>query len=427
MSKIKMISLILGGGAGSRLFPLTSQRSKPAVPIGGKYRLIDIPISNCLNSGVRRMFVVTQFNSASLNQHIKNTYIFDNFSHGFVDILAAEQTPSSDKWFQGTADAVRQSMHHLVNHVFDYLLILSGDQLYQMNFEEMANYHIKQQADLTIATIPVVARDAPGFGIMKVDESGFIKDFVEKPPLETLDQWESVVDDVYAEAGRVYQASMGIYIFNKKFLERLFEENPDALDFGKEIIPGAIADGSRVASFPFGGYWTDIGTIRSFYEANIALTEPVPKFNLFDRENPIYTRPRLLAPSKIFGTWLNQAVIADGCIIHAKTIERSIVGIRSRVGDGTEISNSVVMGNDYYETIEQMLLNPDGPHLGIGKNCYIRNAIIEKNCRVGHNVLIHGSLSLQEEETGTYCIRDGIVVLKKGAIIPDGARIGLGA
>lgn len=422
-----MISLILGGGAGSRLFPLTSHRSKPAVPIGGKYRLIDIPISNCLNSGVRRMFVVTQFNSASLNAHIKNTYNFDHFGHGFVDILAAEQTPASDKWFQGTADAVRQSMHHLNNHIYDYILILSGDQLYQMNFEEMANYHIAKGADLTIATIPVVARDAPGFGVMKVNADGYIENFIEKPKTEILPEWESAVEEKYAREGRHYLASMGIYIFSKDFMYYLFDKNPDAVDFGKEIIPYAIENGFKVASFAFGGYWTDIGTIRSFYEANIALTEPVPKFNLFDRDAPVYTRPRLLAPSKVFGGWLNQTVIAEGCIIHAKTIERSIIGVRSRVHEGTEISNTVVMGNDYYETIDQMMQNPEGPHLGIGRDCYIRNAIIDKNCRIGNGVHIHGSVSLKDVDTDTYSIRDGIVVIRKGAVVPDGARIGLGA
>lgn len=422
---IKIICLILGGGAGTRLYPLTSQRSKPAVPIGGKYRLIDIPISNCLNSGVRRMFVVTQYNSASLNQHIKNTYNFDVFSRGFVDILAAEQTPTSDQWFQGTADAVRQSMHHLVNHDFDYVLILSGDQLYQMDLEAFAKYHVSQHADLTIATIPVVARDAPGFGIMKVNEEGLIERFIEKPKPDVLPEWESVVPDTYREAGKVYLASMGIYIFSKQVLQQLFDENPDAVDFGKEIIPYAINSGRRVASFSFNGYWTDIGTIRSFFEANIALTDPIPQFNLFDNQTLVYTRPRLLPPSKIFGTWFNQAVLAEGSIVHAKKIERSIIGIRSRIGENTEIAKTVVMGNDYFETIEEMM-KEDVP-MGIGRNCYIENAIIDKNVRIGNDVYIRGSISLKDMETPTYCIRDGIVVVKKGAFIPGGTRIGLGA
>lgn len=422
-----MVSLILGGGAGSRLFPLTSQRSKPAVPIGGKYRLIDIPISNCLNSGVKRMFVLTQYNSASLNKHIKNTFNFDMFSHGFVDILAAEQTPNSDKWFQGTADAVRQSMHHLNNHDHDYVLILSGDQLYQMNFEELAKYHIKQKADLTIATIPVVDRDAPGFGIMKVNEKGFIDNFVEKPAFDTLSEWQSAVPEEYSREGKNYLASMGIYIFKRQFLKKLFDDNPEATDFGKEIIPHAIEQGYKVASYSFDGYWTDIGTIRSFFEANIALTDDIPKFDLFNSHKQIYTRPRLLGPSKIFGTWFNQTVIAEGCIIHAKKMERCIVGIRSRIGEGTEISNAIVMGNDRYETLDEINANVDRPNLGIGKNCHIRNAIIDKDVRMGNNVNIHGSVALQDAEEETHCIRDGIVVVKKGAIIPDGTKIGLSA
>ena len=315
--RIKMICLILGGGAGSRLYPLTKDRSKPAVPIAAKYRLIDIPISNCLNSGVKRMFVLTQFNSASLNRHIKNTYHFDNFSNGFVDILAAEQTPSSDKWYQGTADAVKQSMHHLVNQDFDYLLILSGDQLYQMNFELMARYHIAQGADITIATIPVVANDATGFGIMKVNKFGFVDRFTEKPKKEILDDWKSEVEERFTNDGRHFLASMGIYIFNKRILRKLFEDHPEAVDFGKEIIPNAIKSGFNVASYAYDGYWTDIGTIKSFFQANLELTDDIPKFNLFDNTSVIFTRPRMLAPSKVFGTRFNRAVVAEGSIIHA--------------------------------------------------------------------------------------------------------------
>ena len=423
-NKIKMVALILGGGAGTRLHPLTSQRSKPAVPIGGKYRLIDIPISNCLNSGVVRMFVLTQFNSASLNQHIKNTYHFDIFNRGFVDILAAEQTPGNPNWFQGTADAVRQTMHHLRNHDYDYLLVLSGDQLYQMNFEAVAAYHVEKKAELTIATIPVTHYDAPGFGIMKVNEAGAIEKFIEKPKPEILPEWESAVPDEYRQEGKVYLASMGIYIFNRNLLEKIFEEDTEAIDFGKEIIPNAIESGMKVFSFSYNGYWTDIGTIRSFYEANIALTDPVPKFNLFDNQKLIYTRPRMLAPSKIFGTWFNQAVIAEGSIIHAKKIERSVIGIRSRIGDNTELTKSIIMGNDYFESLEQIVKSEEIP-MGIGNNCYIENAILDKNCRVGNNVIIRGSVALQNEETESYCIRDGIVVVKKGAQIPDGAKIGL--
>ncbi len=425
--KLNMISLILGGGAGTRLFPLTFQRSKPAVPIGGKYRLIDIPISNCLNSGLKRMFVLTQYNSASLNQHIKNTYHFDIFSNGFVDILAAEQTPTSDKWYQGTADAVRQSMHHLANHDHDYILILSGDQLYQMDLQDLGRYHIEKDADLTIATIPVIDRDAPGFGIMKVNKNGYIENFTEKPALDKLDGWQSVVPDEYAKKGKHYLASMGIYVFKREFLEKLFREHPRATDFGKEFIPAAIEGGFKVASYAYDGYWEDIGTIRSFFEANIALTDPVPEFNLFDNNKAIYTRPRLLAPSKIFGTFFNQAVLAEGCIIHAKKIERSIIGIRARIGEGTEITDTFVMGADSYEsleTIRQHELDPNSAPMGIGANCRIEQAIIDKDCRIGNNVVIRGHASLQDTDTDTYVIRDGVIVLKKRAYVPDGTKIG---
>lgn len=422
---IKIISLILGGGAGSRLAPLTSQRSKPAVPIAGKYRLIDIPISNCLNSGVKRMFVLTQFNSASLNQHIKNTYHFDMFSHGFVDILAAEQTPNSAEWFQGTADAVRQSMHHLRNHDHDLILILSGDQLYQMDFKALAEYHIEKGADLTIATIPVNDRDAPGFGILKVNEDGYIESFIEKPKTDVLPAWESAVEDKYRQQGRVFLASMGIYLFKKEVMERLFEANQGAVDFGKEIIPDAITGGLKVASYAFDGYWTDIGTIRSFFEANIALTDPIPDFNLFDNERAVYTRPRLLAPTKVYGTFLNRALIAEGCIIHAKKIDRAVIGIRSRIGDGTEVTNSIIMGADFYESLEEINLRKFGAPMGIGRDCYIENAIVDKNVRIGNHVVIKGSPILKDDETDTYVIRDGIIVLKKGAFIPDGTKIGI--
>ncbi|MEL6654801.1 MAG: glucose-1-phosphate adenylyltransferase [Bacteroidota bacterium] len=422
---IKIISLILGGGAGTRLYPLTEQRSKPAVPIGGKYRLIDIPISNCLNSGIRRMFVLTQYNSASLNQHIKNTYNFDHFTHGFVDILAAEQTRNSDKWFQGTADAVRQCMHHLGNHEHDYVMILSGDQLYQMDLEEFSRYHIEKGADLTIATIPVTDKDAPGFGILKQNDDAMIESFIEKPNTDILPEWTSPVAETYAQQGKHWMASMGIYIFSRVFLERLFDENPDATDFGKEIIPYAINNKFRVASYSYGGFWEDIGTIRSFFDANIALTEPIPEFNMFDDEQKIYTRPRMLAPSKVFGTFFNQAVIAEGCIIHAKQIDHAIIGLRSRIGIGTEISNAILMGNDSYETLAELEALGDQPAMGIGENCYVRNAIIDKDCRIGNNVRIHGSTALEDMETDTYVIRDGIIVVKKGAVIKAGTKIGL--
>lgn len=421
---IKMVSLILGGGRGSRLFPLTQERSKPAVPIAGKYRLIDIPISNCLNSGVRRMFVLTQFNSASLNQHIKNTYHFDAFSHGFVDILAAEQTPNDDGWFQGTADAVRQSMHHLDNHDHDYILILSGDQLYHMDLEDLARSHIHKDADITIATIPVTAQDATGFGIMKVNREGIIEKFTEKPSLPELNGWESAVSPEYAKQDKVYLASMGIYIFKRRIMKRLFAENPEATDFGKEIIPKAIKEGFRVASYQYGGYWEDIGTIRSFFDANLELTDSIPRFNLFDNRSRIYTRPRMLAPSKIYNTTINKAIIAEGCIILADKVERSVIGIRARVGQGSIIKDSIIMGNDYFETLEEIVYSTDEPSMGVGNNCHIQQAIVDKDCRIGHNVTIIGGDHLPDEETDIYYIRDGVAVIKKGAIVPNNTTIG---
>ncbi|MEM7103610.1 MAG: glucose-1-phosphate adenylyltransferase [Bacteroidota bacterium] len=420
-----MVSLILGGGAGTRLYPLTQLRSKPAVPIGGKYRLIDIPISNCLNSGVKRMFVLTQFNSASLNRHIKNTFHFDSFGYGFVDILAAEQTRSSLEWYQGTADAVRQSVPHLKNHDFDYILVLSGDQLYQMDFEKLLDYHIEQAADLTLATIPVNAHDATGFGIMKVNKDGMIDSFVEKPSLDELDKWESPVAPEHSKAGKKYLASMGIYIFSRTALGNLFEQNEKAMDFGKEIIPSAINGDYTVASYAYQGYWTDIGTIRSFFEANLAFTDNVPEFNFFDGDNTVYTRARMLPPSKVFGTKFNKSVLAEGCIVHAKKVERTIVGIRSRIGKKSELKNVIMFGADFYQTIEEMEDSAPVPPIGVGKNCYIEDAILDKNCKIGDNVTIRGSVSLPDSEEEAYCIVNGIVVVKKHGVIPDGTVIGL--
>ncbi|PWK75394.1 glucose-1-phosphate adenylyltransferase [Mucilaginibacter oryzae] len=417
----KVISIVLGGGQGSRLSPLTATRSKPAVPIGGKYRLVDIPISNCLHSGITRIYVLTQFNSASLNKHIKNTYHFSSFSDAFVDILAAEQTPSNVTWFQGTADAVRQSLHHLAVHEFDYVLILSGDQLYQMDFEDMINNHIDTNAEISIATIPVDAADVPGFGILKTDENNMITAFIEKPK-SNFESWASEVSPEMQAEGRVYLASMGIYIFNRKLLYELLEGN-ERTDFGKEIIPQSI-EGHRVASYQYEGYWTDIGTIPSFFEANLGLTDDIPKFNLFDK-NPIYTRARMLPPSKISGTLLESSIVADGCIISAKEVKRSIIGVRTRVGTGTIIENCYVMGSDNYQTLEQIaeLKLSASPIMGIGNNCHIKNAIIDKNTYIGDNVTINCGEKLEDGDYGTHTVQDGIVVVKKRAIIPSGTVI----
>ena len=418
----KVISVVLGGGQGSRLYPLTDTRSKPAVPIAGKYRLVDIPISNCLNSGIERIFVLTQFNSASLNKHIKNTYHFSFFSNAFVDILAAEQTPGNSTWFQGTADAVRQSLNHLVQHECDYVLILSGDQLYQMDFEGMVRNHEESGADISIATIPVNARDASDFGILKADENNLITSFIEKPKKELLPEWKSDVGDKIKKSGKEYLASMGIYLFNKKLLFELLENNTRT-DFGKEIIPQSLVD-HKVLSYQFEGYWTDIGNIHSFFEANIGLTDDIPEFNLFDKR-PIYSRARMLPPSKISGTTLEKTIIADGCIINASRIERAVIGIRTRICTGTTIVNSYVMGGDRYQTLNELKEAEELkiPVMGIGERCYIKNAIIDKNCFIGNDVRINGGPHLNDGDFKTYTIKDGIVVVKKLAVIPNGTVI----
>ena len=417
------IAVILGGGQGSRLYPLTKGRSKPAVPIGGKYRLVDIPISNCLNSDIRKIFVLTQFNSTSLNRHIKNTYNFDLFSRGFVDILAAEQTFSSKNWFQGTADAVRQSLHHLENHRYDEALILSGDQLYQMNFHSVIKEHRENGADLTIATIPVNRQEATGFGIMKTDEENQIVSFIEKPNYDEVESWKSEVSDRHKAAGKEYLASMGIYVFSRERLIELFDNNPDATDFGKEIIPAAIKNDYKVCSHQFSGYWTDIGTVKSFFEANLALTDPLPAFNLYDTEQPVFTHARLLPASKVSGTTLERTVISEGCIIEASRIEHSLVGIRARIGRGTTIVDSIVMGNDLFPAFEELKTGSGQPPLGIGERCYIRNAIIDKDCRIGCDVRINGGSHLENKDYDNYSVVDGIVVLPKGSVIPDGTVI----
>jgi glucose-1-phosphate adenylyltransferase len=422
MDTKSVVAVILGGGAGSRLYPLTSTRSKPAVPIAGKYRLVDIPISNCINSGINRMFVLTQYNSASLNKHIKNTYQFSAFSKGFVDILAAEQTPDSLGWFQGTADAVRQSLKHIGNNDFDYVLILSGDQLYQMDFGEMIDNHAAQGADITIATIPVAEREAPEFGILKSNDEHLITSFIEKPKKDLLPEWVSDTGAEMQAQGRNYLASMGIYIFNRKALfDFLLIDKKDATDFGKEIIPNSITT-HKVISYQYDGYWTDIGNIYSFFEANLALTLEIPLFNLFDNRNVVYSRARMLPPAKISGTTLEKTLIAEGCIINASRIENSVVGIRSRIGQGSTMVSCYMMGSDYYETLAEIERNSDRsvPKLGIGDRCYIKNAIIDKNCRIGNDVRINGGTHLPDSDHSLYTVKDGIVVLKKGAVLPDG-------
>lgn len=424
MSK-QILSVILGGGAGTRLSPLTASRSKPAVPIAGKYRLVDIPISNCLNSGITRMFVLTMYNSASLNRHIKNTYHFSAFSSAFVDILAAEQTPDNPTWFQGTADAVRQGLRHIAPFDSEYILILSGDQLYQIDFQEMLQNHKDQGADITIATIPVTAKEASEFGILKT-EHGLITSFTEKPK-SGLENWVSETGDVMTSQGKVYLASMGIYIFNRQLLFDLLQnEYKDATDFGKEIIPESI-NRYKVASYQYEGYWEDIGNIPAFFHANLGLTKDLPEFNLFDNTKTIYTRARMLPPAKISGTRLDHTIIADGCIINAAHIENSVIGIRSRIGHESELVNTYLMGNDYYETLADIAADHEHglPQLGVGNRCFIRNAIVDKNCRIGDDVRITGGSHLEDGDTPLYTVREGIIVVKKGAVIPNGFTIGV--
>lgn len=419
----KVLGVILGGGQGSRLSPLTQTRSKPAVPIAGKYRLVDIPISNCLNSGIHRMFVLTQFNSASLNKHIKNTYHFSHFSSAFVDILAAEQTVQNQGWFQGTADAVRQCMHHIVSHEFDYILILSGDQLYQMDFQKMINEHIAKKAEITIATIPVTGKDATDFGILKADDENMITSFIEKPQTG-LEDWISDTGSEMQAVGRNYLASMGIYVFNRDFLINILDDNPEEKDFGKEILPRAIA-ANRVLSHQYEGYWTDIGNISSFFEANLGLTDEIPQFNMFDSSHAIFTRARMLPPSKISGTTLNRTIIAEGCIVQASKVEHAVLGIRSRVGKDTVITNSYVMGSDRYQTLAEIEseTNAGNSLIGIGDRCFINNAIVDKNCRIGNDVKINGGAHLPDGDYPLYAVKDGIVVVKKGAVLPSGTVI----
>jgi glucose-1-phosphate adenylyltransferase len=423
----EVISVILGGGAGTRLFPLTKDRSKPAVPLAGKYRIVDIPISNCLNSGLKRIFLLTQFNSSSLHRHIQQSYQFDDFSNGFVEIMAAQQTPSSDAWYQGTADAVRQNLSHFANVPHNYVLILSGDQLYRMNFREVIDQHIKSGADVTVATIPVSRADAGSFGIMQIDHDERITRFVEKPKeaevLDSLRMDDSVRSKLGLHGGDdLLLASMGIYVFNRSVLDKALAGKH--VDFGKHIIPKLIAAGG-LFSYVYQGYWEDIGTIKAFYEANLDLVNEVPKFNFFDTEAPIYTHARYLPASKIVRGHFERAAVADGCIIVDAQIEHAIIGIRSRIEAGAVIKNAILMGHDDYETPEQIQagIAKGIPPLGVGRNSFIERAIIDKNARIGDNVRISPEGHPENHDGDNYYIRDGIVVVPKGGVIRSGTVI----
>ncbi len=414
-----VIALILGGGQGRRLYPLTKLRAKPAVPIGGKYRLIDIPISNCLNSGVNKVYVLTQFLSASLHRHIHQAYKLDLFSGGFVYILAAHESTAGMDWYQGTADAVRKQVAQWEYIRAEDVLILSGDHLYRMDYSQFIGLHRARRADLTIAVKPVTREDAPRFGILKTDEEGRVVAFREKPAPEELDGLESATG-----SERPFLASMGIYVFRQDVLRRVLAES-DAEDFGKGIIPAAIGQ-LRVFAFPFDGYWEDIGTIRSFYECNIALTQPDPPFVFYDPRAPIYTRPRFLPPSRLEGCTLERSVLAEGCRIRQATIRESVIGLRSIIGPDVRLTRTIVMGADIYETPERLAENRrlGQPDVGIGPGCVIEGAIIDKNARIGAEVTIRAQPPDHEMvETEHYVIRDGIVVVPKGAVIPPGTVI----
>jgi len=414
------LAVILGGGVGSRLRPLTLHRSKPAVPLAGKYRLIDIPISNSLNSRIERIFVLTQFNSASLNRHISTTYRFDQFSGGFVQIIAAEQTPGSLEWFQGTADAVRQSLLHVLTFKHTHVLILSGDQLYLMDYRNLLRHHEETKADITVAAIPVTAEEAPALGILQTDTDLRITHFYEKPSPDELAGKESALGEPFASTGRNYLASMGIYLFSTEVLQEALRANPDAIDFGKQILPAALAN-SRVVAYPFDGYWSDIGTIRSFYEANLALTYPKPAFDLYAEGMPIYTNARMLPPAKIHHSQVDNALIAEASVIlHARVVD-SVIGVRSYIGARAVVERTIMMGSDYLrwhaETSQAPVHGPVDP--GIGEDSVVLGAIIDKNVSIGRRCRITNRDSVTEGEGPGFVIRDGIIVIEKNARIDD--------
>ncbi len=425
-----VLSLILGGGRGTRLFPLTQLRSKPAVPIAGKYRLIDIPISNCINSGLKRVFILTQFLSVSLHRHIANTYKFDPFSNGFVEILAAQQTNETADWYQGTADAVRQNIRYVQEDGGREVLILSGDQLYRMDFRELIATHRQTQADVTIAVLPVAGEQASNFGIVQLDDTGRVTGFQEKPqtdaqlgPLATPEEWMARRGIV--SHGRPYLASMGIYVFNRETLMDMLRRPPLATDFGKEVFPQSI-DTHRVQAHLFDGYWEDLGTVKSYHEANLVLASNSPPFDFHSPEGVIYTRMRFLPASRISGASLEECLISDGCVIEADTrIERCVIGVRSHICREVTLRDSVVIGADRFETARDRQENErlGAPPLGVGQGCVIERAILDKDCRIGKHVKIVNHKGVQDSEGPNYVIRDGIVVIPRGSVVPDGTVI----
>ena len=429
----RVLAIILGGGAGTRLYPLTKMRAKPAVPLAGKYRLIDIPISNCINSGINKMYVLTQFNSASLNRHLTQSYnLSAGFGQGFVEVLAAQQTPESPSWFEGTADAVRKYQWLFQEWDVDHYLILSGDQLYRMDYSLFVDHHIKSGADVSIGALPVDAAQAEGFGLMHTNEHGRIQEFREKPKGEELKaMWvdTSRMGLAADEAlKRPYLASMGIYVFSRDTLFDLLAKNPSATDFGKEIIPEALKRGDNLQSYLFDDYWEDIGTIGAFYEANLALTDqPNPAFSFYDEKFPIYTRPRYLPPSKLLDAQVTQSIIGEGSMVKACSIHHCVLGVRSRIEDDVVLQDTLVMGNDFFESSEEraVLRERGGIPVGVGRGTTVKRAILDKNVRIGQDVSIVNKDRVEEAdrpELGFY-IRNGIVVVCKNATIADGTVI----
>jgi glucose-1-phosphate adenylyltransferase len=424
--KSKVVCVIMGGGRGTRLHPLTSERCKPAVPLAGKYRLVDIPISNCLNSNLNQIFVLSQFNTASLHRHIQETYKFDPFGGGFVDILSAEQTQKGDSWYQGTADAVRQNLHHLDVADDDLVLILSGDQLYQMDFEALIEQHRKNEAAVTIAAKAMPTSEVHGLGLMRVGDDLSIKEFVEKPTdpavIEGLALSEAVTANLEADGDKFVLANMGIYCFDMRVLRESL--NNTYTDFGKEVIPHLLGK-VNLMSYVFQGYWEDIGTVNSFFEANLSLTELVPPYNFFDGGNPVYTRARYLPASKISGVKVNKAIIAGGGIVNDCEVDRAVIGVRSVVRQGSVLRNVVMMGADDFESDADRASNKDlqRPDIGVGENCHIENAIIDKNARIGNNVRLSPEGKPDMYESGDVIVRDGVLLVTKNGVVPDGTVV----
>jgi glucose-1-phosphate adenylyltransferase len=423
----KVVAIILAGGQGSRLYPLTKIRSKPAVPIAGRFRLIDIPISNCLHSGLKKIFISTQFSSESLHRHIFLTYRFDSFTKDFVTILTAQQTLENREWYQGTADAVRQNLRFLRSEG-NLVLILSGDHLYRMDYRKFIDFHIKKKADISISVYPVQSKQTPEFGVMKVNKNSRIISFFEKPKDQSDQEMMKAPEQAFKQfgidpAGRTHLASMGIYLFNWEVLWELLE-NTDFEDFGKEVIPLALKK-KRVYGYFFDGYWEDIGTIHTFFEAHMELTAALPRFNFYDEEKPIFTHPRFLPGSKILSAQVTNSILCEGSILNRSIVSQSIIGIRTRIGENSRLYRAIIMGADFFESKEKLMENEDKgiPNVGIGNDCEIQNAIVDKNARIGHGVKLLNMRGVQEEMAENYVIRDGIIVIPKNAIIPNGTVI----